>query len=480
MSIRYKLFLWVAGVFCISLLFSIVLQVYLTHHNLRKASQDFEKTIILKSEEMGKRWEKTVSLFLSASIAELTTLTKSISTFQSFKDSFGPNTDNIQYKTWTAAASLLIEDKWVEFLQNTADDEVLSLLIPSEMSVEASFKQDIDQDLSWISLQGSSTLYLGIRCKKGVQSSSLYPLFEGEDPNIYFLFTPEELKNLDLSWDNGSIYKNGPALNPLFLLFYGSEDTNDFRLSFSQKIQKAINYLKENKDVISISSSFEDNRANDVSSPPGFLEERQSALTERNQKLAMILALSSYLQSGLSGSFTPNSYFPKGAAYFPSNQGKGNTLLSDQVFLQTPISFEGAGSTGQISVLSTPKYNTAYLTETLLLNSSTNKIGRLTLGFGVAKMVAELALSIDQNVFVIANDSLIQGYDENGKEIGKDVLSSLPLEKVRGEKNGFLIWNDASYFFLQLIPMPELDLHFLLITPKEKQLAMVSELQKGT
>ncbi len=139
MSLRYRLFLWVSGLFVFVSICSYFIENYVVQKELTKAQVMLRKEIL----DISEKRRVDLQNFLASAIAEdalkIDAILNNIASFSPQALRFGPTMSNSQNGTWGEAASLLLEYKWLDFIQNTNQGKMTAALIPEQKRMEAVF-----------------------------------------------------------------------------------------------------------------------------------------------------------------------------------------------------------------------------------------------------------------------------------------------------------------------------------------------------
>src|SRR5580698_7462302 len=149
MSLRYRLFLWVSGLFVVLATCSFFLENYVSKRQLAIAQKNLRAKIV----EMSEQRRADLQNYLAGSIAEnqvrVDAILNNIASYSPQAMRFGPTPGNAEKGTWGDASDLLMEYGWIDFLQNTNEQEVMAALIPEQNAMNSAYRIDIDEDLSW-------------------------------------------------------------------------------------------------------------------------------------------------------------------------------------------------------------------------------------------------------------------------------------------------------------------------------------------
>ncbi len=155
MSIRYRLLLIVGFVSSLIFVLTFALNNELMRTNVKKSR---EEGAILERQIFEKRRgyiEELVRDDIAKKLAQINALLETVTQFPSLSDWFAPSPENLRSGTWANAASFLQNEDWIQFLQNTYDSEVLSLIIPDGGPFFSTETLPFEEGLAWIFIPDS-------------------------------------------------------------------------------------------------------------------------------------------------------------------------------------------------------------------------------------------------------------------------------------------------------------------------------------
>ena len=196
MSLRYRLFLAVSGLFIVIAVCSFFMENYVTRRELAKAQASLRVKILNLSEERRVDLQNFLASTIADNEEEINSLLTTLSSFTPQMLRFGPTTSNMQKGTWGESADLLLENRWIDFLQNTNQGKATATIVPEQALLDPSYRIDIDADLSWIyvsDFKAHPDPYLGIRLpyspvSKEVNLQEVPEKVPGIIPDAFLLF----------------------------------------------------------------------------------------------------------------------------------------------------------------------------------------------------------------------------------------------------------------------------------------------------
>ncbi len=483
MSVRYRLFIWVGSLFLVGFVVAALLQSKLTDQNLIQASQNLKEKLFNLSDLKRESIEKYVRMSLSASCGEIRALLDTIAAYSTYESGFAPIDENDHHYNWGRSADLLIDNKWVEFVQNIGGDKVLSILTPNDALPQKIKRVLINEAFAWISFPSDPAIYLGVLCQKKesgiIEEKTIdIELIGQKDPHVYLVFSKEALEDLSSKWPLAYNPSNAGYIAPYFFEFYGALTLSDFISSFSDKLKNAFGLFAKwptSQDI------FAESMKKEQTIEKSLIDISYDELLERNRIIAMIAFLASYYETGFTG-YSPNSKgVPLAMSYFLDGELEGIGILAKNAFRTEPYPVENAEK--EIILIQDLAMGKVYVGESLFIQAEehdTKKKGTLTVGINPSGLGKLLALSNREISLVVSNEQIIGAFSIEGEPIDKASLGNIPIAKMSSEDKGFVHWNNEDYFFLKITPFQEIDLHYFLFNPKSKEFAVVQYLEQGT
>lgn len=524
MSLRYRLFLWISGLFLFVATCSWFLETYVSHHALTKAQTLLRKKIVEMSEE--RRLD--LQNFLAGSIAEnqvrIDAILSNITSFSPQAQRFGPTRANERRGTWGEASDLLLEYKWIDFLQNTNEEKLTAGIIPEQNTLDTSWRMAIDEDLCWIwlgDLQKHPDPYLGVRVpysmvtRSGIgNADEVLEQVTGVVPSAFLLFEVEGMTEPQ-SEATQKVFQSTEkqTLSPILVKWTeGYElDLAPFVSTFQRareqlllkKIQMPQLALDEVKEKMLKASSMQDGKL--VPMPTEMLlasfknislvNERLEEVALRYTQINLIWVLLAMYDSGIFGNDLFCFPAPSAATVFCQNNEIGIGLMGKEIFFPKPF-FDDRGYYGQnapegghsslgssLAVIPSPKSGHVFLGNTAKFTVHSpvgEKNGYLTLAIDADDVLKKLVLAVRQAVVLVHAGQPFSAYSEDGKKIAIATAKELPIAKMLGEKSGILPWKNQNWFYMNVKPFPEIDLYFFLFNPEEKEFALLRDLETGS
>jgi class 3 adenylate cyclase len=516
MSLRYRLFLWISGLFVVVSLCAYFSENYLTQRELTKARVALRQEILDNSEK------KRVDLqnFLTSSIVEklvaLDAILSNISNFSPQALRFGPITHNEKKGTWGDAVDLLLEDKWVDFIQNTNQGKVTAGVLLQQDGMNSAFKIPIDEDLAWEFVGEDPKPYLAVRVPYSLVVPSVAPedlirQVHGVVPLAYVLFDVAELADpskteslplfteekpfppIPVKWTEGYELDVEPFVKAL---------RRGRELLVTKKITPPTlskEELREKRDGgAALENSLLNVAPNRLSALPisqeGLMRQKIEEAALHYTQISMIWVLVALFEDGLFGDDL--FVFPSPAAVTVfSGENKGgigletrDVLFSSKVFedaayYQSYPPKEGDGSlASSLAVIPSLQTNQVFFGNTTELQVETPqgmRTGYLTLGVDADSLLQRLSLAIQHTVMLVYDDHLFGAFGEGGERMPSNACATFPFTQMGKENSGLISWEGKSYYYMRIQPFSHLPLNFFLLNPEEKEFALLRNLDAG-
>lgn len=487
MKLRNRLFLWVGLIFLLVFAVSLFFENFSIDKNLKTAKDSLYQKIIELNEQRRTHIEEYLRVAFSEDLAEIDSLLLRIGRDPQFGALLFLDSPQILLSAPAHSAFLFKNDRWIDFIQTTKNKELTSLLIPSASSMKRSREIPIDDQISWILLDEDTEMknpFIGINfttTQDGERSLSfLMDEFIEKDWDLTALFDPEALLNFSLP---------------------PKEEKASFTNFFSS-IQHAIDYLKNlkgttnwiQKDILQKSQGnllipLQDQELC-FKQEGEVLNRRIIQLLHRGDEAMMIAALASLFPEDKFGStpFSPAS--PKGITRFPGTSHQGYAVLTQDVFFNKLLfddtsyfaahpAMEGCSGIGSATaVIASPHTGNVFIGNSLHLKNEKGE-GYLTVGINANSLLEDLAVSTNLRAFLVHKEEIIAGLTKEGEPI-EDPQKNLPFDPAMLKNTGGVIeFQGTKYYYLQLTPFKNIDIHFFLLDLEENAFALVNWVNTG-
>lgn len=516
MSLRYRLFLWVSALFCCVAIASSFMESYVTRKELKIAQQNLRDKLLEASEERREAIEDLLVSSIAESQVMVDAILNNVSIFVPQVLRFGPTKENLANGTWTAVSELLMDYKWLDFLQSTNEEKASSVIIPEGRVLDPTVRSPIGNGNFWIYFDENQPPYLGIQLpidyldseEKG-NTEELAQHATDFVPMIYLLFDVEKLKNFANRATSSLI--DPTSLTSSIPIAWSEGFSLDLK-AFIKQLQSITSpsFVKTLQlpidDKAALKAQLQAKPVGIIDLIPGgvllstattekYIEDRLEATSMRFLQANMIWMLIA-VDAALGFKKEPADFpAPEAIGLFSAEESVGVGLRADNVFFSSGpfddktyyLSHAPKDQRGMLAtscaVITDPKEERAFLGNTAILevkDNNTLKTGYLTLGIDADNLLQKLVLALHRSAFLVHKDKVISSFDRLGKKtlIPQDI--QLPLSSMLDKKYGFIDWNQKSYFFLHMQPFPNVDLHFFLLNTEEEEFALLRDLEEGS
>ncbi len=463
MKLRTRLFLWIGLVFFFFATISYFIESYLTHSNLAKAKKSIKQEIQKNEEEKRKHFESLSRIVLTNIQAKINALLYELENYPFMQDRFLRF-----FGSWEGSAKILMENKWVGFIQNVYEDKATALIIPNSFDLKECHKKTINEDLAWIFTPDKKT-YIAIHFSVEEYQKFFPKHFQVSlyDPSEeYFFYDPDVLKNLHFQKKGSPIFS--PEENVLFL---------SYQNLFLEKVEKAKKFLK------TIYKIPREENFSPVEIDFGFSKEENKMISEKislDHVMMQVWRLSTLLYLGIFNDSPLNEKAPMGVASFFPQTHFGNLLFSRSVFFSKKL-FEQEKYFKNIkekiplklSLIHDPEERKLFISNSLRYE----KNSFLTIGVGIEDFLQKISLASNQYTLLVRDQKVMNVFSREGEQLKNSEFYHIDLDKMEGEK-GFINLRGQKYYFLHLQPFKEIDLHFYLCNLEENAFSFVYYMAK--
>lgn len=514
MSLRYRLFLWVSGLFVAVSVCAYLIENRMTRRELTRAQAALRQEILEGSEE------RRIDLqnFLTSSILEemvaIDAILSNISTFSPQALRFGPTSRNEEKGTWGDAVDLLLEYKWVDFIQNTNQGKVTAAIVPQQASMGSTLRIPIDEDLAWGFMGKDPKPYLAVRVPYSLVLQS--PIQTGEElieqmrgvvPCPYLLFDPEQmvaekplplepgsLSPIPVSWTEGYELDVEPFVK-------GFQRGRELLLA--KKIIPPQMTAEELKERIDGGALVQDSVLNSI--PTGLptlpvskeqlMKQKIDEVALRYTQINMIWLLIALFDQGLFGEDLFTFPSPSAVTVFSTENSVGvgfhsrdvlfsKSIFEDRAYYQKHLPANShedlATSLAVIPSFQDSQIFFGNTAELLVKSPHEERTGYLTVGIDADPLLQKLAFAIDRPALLVYEGRLFTAFGQGGEKIKATEDLSFPYAEMAKENSGIVSWHGENYFYVRVRPFPHVELDFFLLNLESKEFALLRDLDAGT
>lgn len=528
MKLRYRLFIWVGILFFLAFTVSFFFEEHVTRTNLLKTRENLLQELYKVNEQKRKSIESYIADMLWKLQARIDSVLQGVASYNLVQRGFAPTSDNLADGTWLDAASLMITNQWLGFVQNVSDDTVMSDIIVHSDELTDTLHFPIQNNIHLVAMEDrlDSTKWTGPYIGVGFnlntldQYESTKPSKE-TDQDYYVYFKPEALLRIDVT--NKTFPNIGLSVNLLepFLKWIEIPYRSFYLQNFVKSVQEAQGLLKSNPDLIPTKEKWEENvkkklamhpdrdgdglkcfayihEKTDIKLTPAELQSKEEVLKyvkdyiEHYNKVGLIWGVSALTDTKLFGHDPLSSDAPFGMGMLDLETLCGKGLRSNQVFrsniqydvmkvtenLKMPVDF----ILPHLDVITPTDFHHVFFGNTLKLQDpKTGKISFLTLGSHGGPVLSALARATHQTSMFVSNGKIIAISNPKGDEVSLDSpWFQAPVEKLLDQTSGVVKFGGKEYFFLHISPYHEADLHFFIFNLKSKEFQFIDSINEGT
>ena len=529
MGLRTRLFIWVGTLFLIASLASYFLEQRVTKTNLYKAEAHIKGEIEQLNEDTRRYIEVFLRNALAEQEAEINVLLDKIAENATLVQGFQPTTYNLQHQTWLSSALVSVVNKWVDFIQNTNEGQLGSLIAINADKVELAMRFPVNDNVALVAVKKKDKEqfegpYVGIRLQynrflldEDVESATQADQIRSR----YALFSMDQILKLDLGNANIANLQKRLGGNLAFSFLISQEAAEQYIEEFTSNMKFAQNYLQTHSrdlppptDPSALNAwvqahlqsqgqinapterSLELERERKLYGQPinKDISQQILRLLDRYDQIDMIWGLSTLTATGIFG-FSPfDALAPIGCSRFTNIESAGKAIYSHEVFVNQPLFHEPACDSDifptnmnvclnpQMEVIDLDQMRRTFFSNSMEFKSGSGqnqRIGFLTLGVDAARILRQLSMATHEIAVLVSNGRVVSVYNADGVENTTELWQRLPIENMMPKKSGTLEVGGKDYYFLHMTPFEEMDFHFFIFNPKDIEFALVDTLEQN-
>jgi class 3 adenylate cyclase len=488
MSIRSRFLLAIGVVVTLLFLTAFLVQT-------KRALQETKKVRELVMDAYQKNYEKKrvdladfVTEGMAQKMAQINALLETIAKFPALSDWFAANSENLKEGTWHHAATLLQNDDWVQFLQNTTEDKLLSLIIPDQgpfFSVEA---EPIQEGIAWIHVQDSDAYpepCIGIELPMRTSHEEEISSLGGSEviPSVYVVYTLEKFKGLQFPPNFFDLSEIG-AKTPLI---QGYEIDEEKFLSFLMKASEFVDQSNFKPPRLLQKSTQEVETSSLQSSLFEQLTQQYlEGITEYASELFLIWEATVLRQMGLFGSQKTREYLPDAMTFSLKTPKQGKTvflrsildfstpLFNDRAFFEANPPKKDSKTSSGSSVFKSFASNQAFFVNTAEIASfkeDAEKKSLLTIGFELSDFLQDLVVTTGHYGCILQGlEVLVHAAPQGMEKVPYDSIGLLIDQQ--SVSSGIIELAGVEYFFMKIEPIPSIDLQFFFFLQADKEFSL--------
>jgi len=500
-KIRYRLFLWIGGLFLVAFVLSLFFENLLTTTSLKKSTKELRNEMLASDEIKREHIEKFLSSSLSESLALIDTLLVRVAEFEDVRRRFEPTEQNLKNGTWMGSIDVLMRNKWADLIQTTADGTLLSLVMPEVIEEKTVHKISPREGVFWIYQEEKGKIvnpYLGFKVlpNKGIHEEK--KSFHPTQLEIYLLCDWKVIRQHGLEIKKKLLM---PLENPR-LLEFANIDTAAIFAGLVPLIDNAYSYVHSKapsgEDDTWVEKEIEENKSHPkpLPSQPSsceisnnkYLNTLEKIYTEKENKIFLLAGLVDFFSIPAFGGSPFSTLAPNGIVQFFDGEEEGKGIYSSDIFHLLPNLYgkkeQNKGVSSSCFSINVPPeifipalLNKVFIGNSLKL-SSDHQNSFLSIAVDTDQFLRRLALVLRQTTFVVYNNKIFSVFSENGEKIYSPFFEQMPIEEMVQKKFGLIPCGDNSLYYLRMTPFPLVDLHFFSIITEQKAFFFLKELNE--
>jgi class 3 adenylate cyclase/HAMP domain-containing protein len=458
MKLRYRLFLHIGSLFILCFVAAVGFQGYFTTRTLKKGEANLASSI----EELHKEKREEIIKFLTRTVAQklgqLEMLLMGIAAYP------------IQYSelmqhdgSWHAIGELLFSNKWLDFLEHSFNDQVLSSIVVDPRSAQTACITAKAQDLEGIyQLEKEQKKWVAIEVPLAMLNMPLVKE-NNELTKLYFVFSMDQLpllKQVQYEIEPNNVL--APVIAMLVERLHQASNPLIWKPLMQPETMEPMAILRGNSEV---------------------MKEQVEAMIFRADVMSAIRTLTTILNTHLFGTSPTNPQFPQGVAMFNEKELIGSFIRTDSVLLDRILvestANEGMGKQMPFvpSVIADEKKR-LFLASSLSLVQGTDS-SDLIVGASIDDMTKMLSLAFGAPVFCVFKKEIYPPAYSEGTA-WESTLEAFPYQTALEQDTGIVDANGCSLFFIRVKPLADIDLHFFTVNLAQKEFEFLNTFEEGT
>jgi class 3 adenylate cyclase len=490
MSLRYRLLLIVGFVSTLVFMFAFFLNNRLLDNNLMKIRKEAAEFVQKSYSKRRDSMEQFIYDELSRKLAQVNAILETVTQFPSLSDWFSPNAENLQMGTWSNASYFLQDEDWIQFLQNTSDNKLLSMVVPDEGPFFQTEAVPVEEGIAWVSILSSQAYpepCLGVQLPF---KNKEQPMDEGSTviessglPVVYVLYTVNKLKEMTFS---ANFLQNREEL------FYEPSlqgyEIDDER--FYQHLQTAIMIARNPELKIPEKSTSSGSLASEEKNS-NLADKYLKEILDYSNELFLLGEVTSLQKGQLFTSETGETVWPDAVSSFEEGKPFGNAFFlktvlgfsepffDDQAYFNKHPPKPGTTVSSGSAVIKSPHQNQAFFVNTAALyegEGADKKQSLLTIGFDMSDFMYNVsAIAGNYGCLMSGGQVLTKVTPHNAPPINFKILPEIFAKQTAPQ--GFFFIGDVEYFFIKIYPDEAMDLYFCFFTPKKVAMGLYMQVQ---
>lgn len=500
----------------------------LTRVNLEKTYQELLKKLDWLNEEKTRAIEAYLEDMLFKLQAEVDAVLQGVSKYRLVRKGFEPTLNNFEDYNWLDSASLMVTNKWIDFIQSTNETSLMSEIIIDENELNDTIHFPVHNAFHLVAIRDPndpnqwSQPYIGISLDMVSFHGNIDPE-KGSDDEYFVFFSPQTILNFKIDVDLSKSLDLSINLLEPFLKWLELPKEKFYLKDFLDQILAAQKFIKDTPTVIPTEERwnqmikersktvtdkdsldyngfafFEESTASGISTEDHYYEDQVKyyikEYVEHYNKVGLIWGLTILTKSKLFGKDPLSDQAPVGMGTIDKRNFCGKGLRSHSVFFNeakydVKKALENMGNlppnflTTHLDVIAPKGIDHIFFGNTLRLDDDSGdktRTGYLTIGTHGGPVLGSLARSAHQIALFISSDRIITVSTPHGADMEDRNWYNIPVEELLSKPSGLVNVSGKEYFFLHIIPYKRIDLHFFIFNPKEEEFAFINSVNEGS
>lgn len=499
MKLRTRLFLWVGIIFISSSLFSLVFQGFFTDKSLKDAEEELRSDILQADEVRRGHIEEYLNISLTEDRARIDSLMLRFLRDKAFGAKVYLDGYDIFLEAPARSALFYKGNLWIDFIQSTKNGKLTSSIIPINYPMKDVHKIPINEKLAWIVFHSDTDLarpMMGVAVDKGESDGSeanAVALLVNGYWGLYALFDPLALLPITEEYLSKQAVNTPLEREPYAPFLANYVAAGQYMRDMTAANGGKIDWITRDVQAKIGKGVFDERRFEDrIKCVQGdVLNAKIIQLMQEGDQSILIASLANLYATGAFGAPPFNMTQPVGMTRFVDKSNTGPVIMEGQVFhhsilfdaetyLQRHPSQEAClGLANAIGIFSQPETNRVFVVNAANIvdpNDPANQ-GSLTVGIDADSLVQDLVFSTREMAFLVHKGTIYSAFTSEGIKIDNPT-KQLPFDpSMLSSKSGTFNWHGENYYYLQMTPFPDVDIHFFLVTQESKAFALIRQVQ---
>ena len=255
MGLRLRLFLWVGSLF-----FSRLFHIVSLGTARYKSESGYKRSKISKMKivQLNEKKRHYIELFLRDALANeqarINVLLDKVAENQVLLEGFEPTIENLVHQTWLNSALLCSVNRWVDFIQNTNQGDLSSMITVDADKIEVALRVPVEENIALVVVKEKKTAdtwkgpYIGVRLQYGrfllddeAQTAQTAHLSRAR----FALFPIKNILNLNIDEINLQNLNRRLQADASFPFLMSETATESYARAFVANLRKAQDYLRK-------------------------------------------------------------------------------------------------------------------------------------------------------------------------------------------------------------------------------------------